>query len=128
MDYRHETDVQSVTVTRNADGQIRDLAWSAPIEVRASHYVVDEEADEIEKSWEARFRYVVSDGVARVVQAKDIEGSDGHSNWQGFGYLRLLAGVEDAVANIEGVERVERAEQTLGRQLERGREAEFNPE
>lgn len=129
---RHEADVQSVTVERNADGQIRDLSWSAPIEVRCNYFVVEEadhpEEEEIKKSWEARLRFNVSNGKAMAVQAKDIEGSDGHSNWQGFGYLRLLPVAEDAVANINGVDEVVRIEETIGSIIEKGRNADFNPD
>lgn len=131
-EYTHEADVQSVTVKRTADGEIQALSWSAPIEVRANYFIVDKgehpEEHEIKNSWEARFRYDVVDGVAVAVQAKDIEGSDCHSNWQGFGYLRILPVVENAVANVEGVEEVDRIEETIGTIIEAGRDAEFNPE
>lgn len=128
---RYEADVQSVTVERNADGQIRDLTWSAPIEVRCNYFVVEDdgsEEPEIKKSWDARLRFNVSNGKAMAVQAKDIEGSDGHSNWQGLGYLRLFPVAEDAVANIDGVDEVVRIEDLLGTIIEEGRNAEFNPE
>lgn len=128
---RYEADVQSVTVERNADGQIRDLAWSAPIEVRCNYFVVEDDGSEepdIKKSWDARLRFNVSDGKAMAVQAKDIEGSDGHANWQGLGYLRLFPVAEDAVANIDGVDEVVRIEDRLGTIIEEGRSAEFNLE
>lgn len=126
----HETDVQSVTVNRNADGTLRSTKYTAPITVRAAHYVTEGEGDDAEffKSWEGRLKYQIGDGVAKVVQFKDMDGSDCGSDWTGFGFLRLLAGVERAVENVDGVDRVERAEETLGRQLEKGRSADLDPE
>lgn len=131
MERTTETDVSSVTVQRTSDGQLRQNKYSAPLEVRAYHHVTETDDDgdeEIVKSWEARFKYRVDDGRAQLIQVKDPDGSDCGSNWTGFGFLRCLAGVEDSLKNIDGVEEVEKAETTIGRQLERGRDAEFNPE
>lgn len=130
-DYEFGTDVASVKVQRTADGKF--IPYGDPIKVRAYHHLVDRSDDEehpdIKKSWEARFKYTVDENrVAELKQVKDPDGSDFSSGWLGFGYLRCLPAVEEAVSNVHGVEDVVRAEETLGEHLEIGRDAEFNPE
>lgn len=130
MDYHRQTDVGSVTVTRTSDGELQQTKYSVPIEVRAYHFSLPEDDPEAApaESWEARFQYRVDDGVAKLFRVKDPDGEYSKSNWFDFGFLRLLAGVEEAVAEVDGVERVEKAEETLGRELEKGREADTDPE
>lgn len=130
MERYRETDVHSVTVERSDDGTLRQTEYSAPIQVRVSHFTVesDEDGESIDESWELRLKYRVDDGLAKLIQAKDIDGSDCYSDWTGFGFLRTIPAVEEKLLNITGIDEVERVEETLGRQVEYGREADFNPE
>lgn len=133
--------IEDVRARYDADGSLKE---DAGVEVRVEYNLVvehrfrpdeiedDEERAELAEEYEpgevideeltddaeARLRYDVEDGVARLAEFKDAKPQD--ANWIGLEFLKALKGGERAVENLPEIERVERAEETLGEFVEIG--------
>jgi hypothetical protein len=123
-EYEPTTNVSGLTGKRERDGTLK------AVELRVEYFEsreVEPEEFEFRNECEADLRYAVTDGVASLARVSDHSNGmhgDG-ANSTAPALLRTLPAGERAVETVPGVERVERAEETLGAVIEDGR-AEFD--
>lgn len=120
----------SMAVGYDAEDPFQQSRESIPVKVRVE-YLEYNTARDTETQTRARhgakLLYTIEDGRAALVGVEEVKGDDVTASATGFGFLRCVAAAEQEIRTIEGVRDVERGEETLEKQLEKGREAVSSP-